>query len=194
MGLSPLAHGWSFAAASDGTFCRAISASVCSCLSCLTLKMPCLLKYKQNPSRYCVNPSINQTYVKHLLSTVPGISRQENTKILHHKAWVTNNTGELVAQAVTCQDTNRKEKSLPDSGIPETMVTNPHSSPTPLTQSRAELYTEWVTHKRQQINAKSAFLTCSWIIILSFRKSFLLVSRSLDAESSQTKVIYHMTQ
>lgn len=86
MGLSPLAHGWSFAAASDGTFCRAISAYVCSCLSCLTLKMPCLLKYKQNPSRYCVNPSINQTYIKHLLSTVPGISRQENTKILQSQS------------------------------------------------------------------------------------------------------------
>lgn len=95
-----------------------------------------------------------------------------------------------MAQVVTCQDTNRKEKSLPDSWIPETMVTNPHSSDT----TKSGTLHRVGDNKRQQIIAKGAFLTCSLIIILSFRKSFLLVSRSLDAESSLTKVIYHMTQ
>lgn len=71
-----------FAAASDGTFCRAINACICSCLSYLTLKILCLLKYKQiQTDTVSTNQSMTYIYIKSLLSPVSGTSPLENTKI-----------------------------------------------------------------------------------------------------------------
>lgn len=94
---SPLACGQFSAATSDCTLYKAFSACIWSYLPCLTLKAPCLLKYKQiQADSVLISNQLNMHQVPAMCSArnLTTGKYKENT-FFDLKAYVINNTGQL---------------------------------------------------------------------------------------------------